>query len=169
MMNLDRYKLSDYLRYVFGIMILIAIAAGGWFAFEWNANRLNQAAQTDFSELVESYKNATTNLDSEQINDLEKAFSISAEKHKRSKLYPYFLAYKAEALIWQNKLNDAVPVLSQSVKMLEEIDKENPLYYLYATKLAKLKMDIPGQEEEGKAELDKLNKIKNNPFKYDRQ
>ena len=40
-------------------------------------------------------------------NDVERAAQAGAQRHASTKLYPYFLAYKAEALIQQGKLKDA--------------------------------------------------------------
>lgn len=165
MITLYESKLNRYLPYFLGTIIVIILSIGIWFGYDFYQGKINQKAQTDLFELVEAYLKAVKKADKNQIDDAEQAFKVSAQRHKNSNFYPYFLAYQADALIWQNKLKDGVTVLEEAVKALGKIDQNQPLYYLYSTKLAQVKLDVPEFKMEGSEELEKLSKLAQNPYK----
>lgn len=165
MITLYESRLNRYLPYFLGTIFVIILSIAIWFGYGFYQNKINQKAQESLFELVESYLKALTKADKDQINDAEEAFKVSAQRHKNSALYPYFLAYQADALIWQNKLKEAVPVLEESVKFIGKTGQNQPLYYLYSTKLAQVKLDIPEFNLEGSQELEKLSKLTQNPYK----
>lgn len=95
--------------------------------------------------------------------DSERAFLAGSVAHKSSSLYPFFLAFQADALIRLGKLVEAAEQLDSA---LAAMDKRNPLYYLYALKTALVNIDTKDatREQRGRVLLDSLSTDVANPL-----
>lgn len=143
---------------------LVALGAAGWYGYSWYSKKREAAAHKDLAENIDEFYNKLGTVKSETFwADIERAFATGAKAHKHSKLYPYFLAYEADALVHQGKFNEAIDVMKT---MLSKLDKSNAFYPMYATKLALIKTDAPNidVQKEGQAELEKLSQDSNNPL-----
>ncbi len=132
-----------------------------WFGYSFYTKRYEQAAYKELAESIEEYtKRFDSVVDVKGWSDVEKAFEVAANKHSKSTLYPYFLAYQANALVHQDKLEEAVVVLD---KMLSSVKKDHGLYGMYAKKRALIKLDINDSsvQAQGRKELHELSKEKN--------
>lgn len=155
-----------------GIILLLGLGFfGAWYGYSWYFRNIEIAAHKDLAESLDEYqKQLRFSMDDKAWSDIERAFETGAKRHTGSKLYPYFLAYQADALIHQGKLQEALNVLSN---MLPNLTAKQELYYLYATKKALLQIDMEECKPVQKcvtslanaiAELERLSKDNQNPF-----
>ncbi len=157
--------INAHVRLVIMGLSLVALGIAVWFAYGWYHDYSEQQAHKDFSESVEDYHKLVSGKPDQQAwHDLGEAFALRAKKHGRSSLAPYFLAYQAEALLAQDKREDAAQVLEQALK---KMSKNSPMYYAYASKLALVKLDAKQEEmrAQGKKELEQLSQDSENPMK----
>lgn len=155
-----------YKQYGVYLAILIgALSLGvlGWFGYSWYVKKYEESASKDLSESIDAFYKVFMEKNNVQWDNIEQAFAVSAKRHEKSVLYPYFLAYQAEALIREKKLSQAVNVMDT---MLASLDKKQILYPLYAIKRARIKMDMqdPEVQKSGQQELDQLAQDSQNPF-----
>lgn len=130
---------ARYLKYTREITIALLFAAilvGGFVGYRWYRSTQEDAAQLLFAEGMELYQQA--NAGSVQWPQVELFFNLGYERHKNSKLAPYFLAFKADALSQQKKNNEAISALSQAI---DQMNAKVPFKTMYQTKLALLQMD----------------------------
>ena len=153
-------------RVQYGIYAVIGIVVLGglWFGYKQYQARNERNAFKEFSQASDAYLRITTLADAEdQLRDSDRAFFAGAEAHRSSVLYPYFLAFQADALIRLGKITDAARQLDKAIKAM---DRQHPLYYLYALKAALVKIDTQDAEleKQGRAELDALSSDRANPL-----
>ncbi len=152
------------LAYGAWIVIGLGVAAAGIYGYRWYQAGKERAAYKEFVESVEAYEHITTLADVEkELQDSERAFHVGAEAHRSSALYPFFLAFEADALIRLGNIAQAAALLDTAVN---HMDKQHPLYYLYALKAALVKIDTQDAtlEKEGRASLDSLASMEANPL-----
>lgn len=117
------------------IMILLAT----WWGYSYFAGQKEKEAQKSLASCIELYDQASGSAETSiPWSSVESACKRAYDEHSRSKLAPYFLGYQAEALIKQNKLDEALAVMGHA---LQSMATSSPLYNLYATKLALMEMD----------------------------
>lgn len=147
-------------QYALGLAVFVALGLAGWFGYSYYTGLQEQAAYKDLAESIDGYVKAhSLDLGAQKWNDVERAFESGAQRHTGSKLYPYFLAYKAEALVQQGKLKEAAGVLDTVVS---NINTQQPLYSVYALKRALIKIDT-NDEILGKQGKDELLALVNDP------
>ncbi len=173
-MNFDFTDYKQYLRQrdfqIFAILVIVGIAGfGGKYIYDLRQAKIQKFAQKTFSESMEVYKNAFALNTSNEITEKEKkgmweeteiAFRTGYLQSKSSTLSPYFLAYQMQALIEQNKYDEAYEILKDAVN---KIKKNNLFYYLYQTTLALFEIDN-NETQVGLDHLVQLASDKNNPF-----
>jgi tetratricopeptide (TPR) repeat protein len=137
---MQKFDIERYRNSILGVLLLVGIAVGSWFSYKWYNQRLERQAYQALAEGIETFNknSAADESDSAKWGDLERAFAGAAERHKNSKLAPYFLAYQAEALIHQGKQQEAIIIME---KMLTQITTQSPLYYYYALKQDLMRLD----------------------------
>ncbi len=155
--------LKSRLIYLAFIVGLSALVSAGWFGYAWYVKRQEQAAYKDLAESIDAfYKVLAASNNTQAWQDVVTAFTVGAQRHARSHLAPYFLAYQADALLYQGDQQSALSVMDNMISMLS---KTSPLYYTYATKRALMKLDAqqPDIKQQAKAELEQLIKDSANP------
>ncbi len=146
---MNSYK---YSRHAMALVLVGALCAGGFYGYRWYAQHREQAAHKIFAECVHEYERAQKNP--AVLPNAEQVFKAAYEKHSSSRLAPYFLVYRADILIQQKKLNEAVQVMSDALRIMPT---SSPVYNLYMTKRALMRIDLGGQEKEtGLQELTNL-------------
>lgn len=121
-----------------GAFIILMVLASWWAYGSYSVYREQQAQKT-LASCIEQYEKAVTaGVGSILWPTVELSCKSGYEQYSGSSLAPYFLAYQAEALIKQNKTEDAMTVMGT---MTQAMSHSSPLYYLYAMKHALLQMD----------------------------
>jgi tetratricopeptide (TPR) repeat protein len=116
---------------------LVMLGVGSFFVYKRSVIQDEQAAQKFFAECIEEYGRIMQEKGGDWAA-VEKAFAVGFERHKKATLAPHFLAFQAEALVRQNKLPEAVALMD---KVIQSFSPNSPLYGLFATKRALMKID----------------------------
>jgi len=131
--------------------VLLGVAVGGFYLYKYYIYNKQATAQKVLSECLIEYERAAGGMGS--WYDVEVALEMGYEQNTGSKLAPYFLAYKADAMLEQGKKQEALAVLQEA---LEKISPKDDLYGLYAVKLALMKLDNPDSKKEGLQSLEDI-------------
>lgn len=121
------------LWFVVGIALCIGAAGLG---YRFYAQGYEQRAYKVFSDCMHEYEKAAANT--AIWSDVEQAFTLGYQQYGRSSLAPYFLAYKADVLLKQNKHDEAIATFDAMALVLPTA---SPVYGPYMTKRALVKMD----------------------------
>lgn len=157
-------------RIYIAVFILGIVGVGGYYAYSWHSNNVQKLAQKAFSESLEVYKQALSLDFAKEVPEKDRqnlwaeaeiAFKTGYQQNKSSTLAPFFLAYEAQALLKQNKLDQAYEALSDGLK---KIPSSSPFSYLYQVTQALIEIDKQDVQK-GVDSLEKLTKDKNNPLK----
>lgn len=101
----------------------------------WVANR-EQSAQYDFSALMAEYENMSREKDPQWSALLEK-FETNYKKHSNSSLLPYYLGYKVQILLAQDKRDEALATLNRMIADMPG----SPMIALYEMERALIQLD----------------------------
>jgi tetratricopeptide (TPR) repeat protein len=130
-----KQALSALVIGAFGIIVLLGL----WWGYSQFAGQKEKEAQKTLASCIELYDQAIgASETSVPWSTVETACKRAYDEYSSSNLAPYFLAYQAEALVKQNKTDEAVTVMTS---MIKSMSKSSPLYYVYATKLALVEID----------------------------
>lgn len=136
-------RLTPQTRQAVNALVLGAFAVlimlGAWWIYAQFAGQKDKEAQKTLASCIELYDQAIGATEtSVPWSTVETACKRAYDEYSNSKLAPYFLAYQAEALVKQNKDDEAITVMTQ---MIQSMPKNSPLYYVYSTKLALMQID----------------------------
>lgn len=135
---------------------LLFLGVGGGVGYWYYLSRLSkqQVAQRVYAEALDEYMRGVAGSKDAWPN-LETLVDVSYAHHESSVFAPYLLMLKAESLLWQSKLDDAIDVMQ---KAMQSIPVTSPLYFPYSTKLALMLIDSAqgDRNEKGVIELQKL-------------
>src|SRR3990167_10509378 len=132
-----------------GALLLVVLS---WFLYHYIVLQREQKAQGALATRLEAQVAAADKIIwADQIA----AWDVAYYEHKHSKLAAYFLVFKAEAQIKQGDESAACATMIEALKVMP---RNSPLFYLYATKLALMKIDstVPVIHDMGIHELDIL-------------
>lgn len=115
------------------------------FAYKWWTVKREREAQYDFSVLMTEYETISHEKNPEW-SELLKKFEKKYEKHSSSSLLPYYLNYKVQILLHQDKRDEALVLLD---KIVGEV-RHSPLIFLYQMEQALLQLDSPEAEVKNK-------------------
>ena len=114
-----------------------AALIAGFYGYRWHVGRADERAQRFFSESYKEYAQALAS-DNPSWVTVEGAFKAGYKQAGSSSLAPYFLAFEADALAQQDKMQEAIAVLD---KGLNAMGTRSPLYPLFAIKKAAMQLD----------------------------
>lgn len=149
------HSIKDFLNSIFGdtdfkyakelafACVIIALCVGGYYGYRWYNKNQEQAAHQLFARNVEEFEREVEEGKAEGWQNVETLFQLGYDQHSKSSLAPYFLIYKAEAMIRQNK--DATKVLEDA---LNQMPNNSPIKSLYGTKLALMLLDTKTDTQE---------------------
>jgi len=129
-------KNSKFLKNLFTLLVIGGLIYGGFYGYKFYVHRREASAQKVFSECMNELANAKDGKGA--WHDVELAFDLGYQQNSGSKLAPYFLAAKSEALYEQGKSKEAIELLGTALTKMGESDD---LFGLYSVKLALLKLD----------------------------
>ncbi len=122
---------------VMRVVALVAFLVVLFFARKlWMINR-EQSAQYDFSALMTEFETVSHEKDPQWSSLLEK-FETQYKKHSSSSLLPYYLGYKVQILLAQDKKEEALVALD---KMITDLSG-SPLIALYEMERALIQLDV---------------------------
>jgi tetratricopeptide (TPR) repeat protein len=125
------------LEYLVLFLTLGVLAVGGG-VYYFSRSSGQATAYTIFAECIDQFEKASEENKPELWQVLEKMCAIGFEQSKSSPVAPYLLGIKSHAQYQQNKLDQAISSLDT---MLSALPNRSPLYHLYATKRALLKLE----------------------------
>lgn len=155
-----RTYFSQYNREVIiALGVCAAGVAGVYFYADYRQQRI-QAAQFDFAQCYQHYKQAQTGKDADW-SEVEFLSAAGYKQHAATQIGRYFKALESEAQFEQGKTADALATLESLVNVL---DAKNPFYYIYAMKLALMRLatNDEAQKDQGMASLQALAADQNN-------
>jgi len=131
--------------------VLLGVAVGGFYLYKYYTHSKEATAQKVLSECLEEYERAAGGMGS--WYDVEVALEMGYEQNSGSNLAPYFLAYKADAMLEQDKKKEALEVMKEA---LEKMLPTDDLYGVYNLKFALIKLDSDTEKQEGLALLQEI-------------
>ena len=140
------------------ILLVVGVGMGGLYGYRWYIARRESQAQKTFGEAIQLFEQAKQNP--KQWDDVSGALEIGYKQHSGSKLAPFFLLFRADALSEQEKGAQAITVMEDGLKIMSS---SNPLHPAYSVKLALMKMDSDDKlvRLAGLEELEKFAKQEN--------
>ena len=148
---------------VLGVGLTIGVAALGFGFYWYRWNREHQAVEA-WVNAFSSVEEARNKKTPQAWQEVEVAFSHGFEQYKSSATAGYFLIYQAQALLQQNKHEQACEVLAEA---LQYIPRTSYLYHSYAVKLARMQIDASDStlQQQGEQTLKELSEDPENPLR----
>jgi tetratricopeptide (TPR) repeat protein len=146
-------KYTKYAKEI-GIVVLVVVAGfGGLKIYNYYLYSREATAQKVFYECMREMQNARKGIGS--WYDVEVAFEMGHRQNAKSKLAPFFLIFKSEALNAQGKKQEALDLLNNTLKHLKGDDD---MHSIYSVKRALMKMDMEEEtiKKEGIQELEEI-------------
>ncbi len=139
--------------------VVVGVAIGGGVYWHLSRTKHQELAQATLSEVLNETIRAQQNA--ELWPEIEVAARTGYQQYSSTSLAPYFLAVQADALIQQNKHADALSLMREALNSLSE---RSPLYFLYATKQARIMLDSEDEntQTQGLEKLISISKNNNN-------
>ena len=161
----------NYKQIVVGSVVLLLAGAIGTGTYFYRSTQ-SERDQDVFAEAAGSYEMTLRKFfmggdpekENEEWADIELELGSAYNQVPKGQLAAYVKAMQAETLIRQQKIDEALEVLKEAVKM---ISSSNPIYYLCKTKIALLSLDSK-DEKVKKDGLDSLEKLANNKDNHSR-
>lgn len=145
------FKMKNNPQYVGAALACMLLAGGGIFYYRSNAIKQEEAAYAVLSDCLAEYDQAAAGAS--EWKDVSAMCQAGYEKYSNTKVAPYILDIQADALLAQDKKEEAMEILSM---MLSKVGGNSPLYSLYKLKLGLLKTDIAEQANAGLQDLEQL-------------
>lgn len=133
------------------VVIVAAITGGGFYGYRWYRAGQEEVAQRVFSQNVQEYERVAQEGKKEDWASVETLFKIGYGQYSHSAFAPFFLLYQAEAMIKQDKNDQAREVLAQAVNSMSS---SSDVYPLFKIKLALMTLD--SNAEQAVAQLKEL-------------
>lgn len=154
-MNIDRamYKVQNNMVFVGAGAAFALACVGGFFVYRHFDIQKEQAAHTILEDCLAQADEAAQGK-AEWV-DVAAMCHAGYEKFSKTKVAPYILAVEVDALLADQKQQEALERLDL---MISRVGDSSPLYPMYTLKQALLKLDMaePALQEAGFASLEKL-------------
>ena len=162
-MKMPKGRAGKQIRVLIAIIAVLLIGTAAWGARNYfSVRRMRDAHQAFVDGLKEFEKNIAAEADQRQWGDVVRAFDAAHKRYGQTAFGPSFAAYKARALIYGNKHEEAIKAMAQAVASLK---KSSPFFYIYSVDLALMKIDSDDKSisADGRKELDALAENLKNP------
>jgi hypothetical protein len=135
------------------VLVGVGLVYGGFWSYRWYGARREAQAQKTFADVLQLVEQAKQNP--QQWADVAAACTAGYDLNSSSKLAPFFLLYRADALVAQGDVAQAMTVMQDGIS---KMSSSNPVRSLYAVKLGLMKIDSADQtvKAAGLQELEKL-------------
>lgn len=142
---------QDNLTYVGAGAAVLVLLAGGFYWHRHAAHQKEQAAFTILADCLSQYEQAAQGR--AQWSDVITMADAGYQKFSGTKVAPYIISVEIDALLAQDKKQEALEKLNL---MLSKLSTNASLYPLFALKQALIKIDMPETQEAGVQALQKL-------------
>lgn len=142
---------QDNLAYVGAGAAVLVLLAGGFYWHRHSAQQKEQAAFTILADCLSQYEQAAQGR--AQWSDVITMAQAGYQKFSATKVAPYIVSVEVDALLAQDKKQEALEKLDL---MISKISTGSALYPLFALKQALIKIDLPETKEAGLQALQKL-------------
>jgi len=133
-------NISDFFqshgKHIYIFLSFFLAIVGLFFAHKLWVGYRERAAQYDFSVLMTEYETMLREKDAQWSELLEK-FEKNYTKHSSSSLLPYYLGYKVQILLHQDKRDEALTTLDAMIRDMAG----SPLIALYEMERALIQLD----------------------------
>lgn len=132
---------------------VMAVGVGGWYTYRYFDLQKEEAAHTILVDCLAQYEDAAQGRSA--WSNVISMCQAGYEKYSSTKVAPYIVAIQVDALLADQKQQEALEKLDV---MLTHLSASSPLYNLYAMKHALLRLDMndAALKEKGLADLEKL-------------
>ncbi len=144
------------LVYVGAGFAVLALLGGGFAWHRHSVNQKEQAATTILADCLSQYEQAAQGRS--QWQDVVTMAHAGYEKFSGTQVAPYILGVEVDALLAQDKKQEALEKIDT---MLAQMGSGSSLYPLYALKSVLIKLDMPEMQEAAAKDLQKLAQTKN--------
>lgn len=147
------YYLKNNPHYLGAALACLLLAGGGAYYYRSSVIKHEEAAYAILTDCLTEYDQAAAGAS--EWKDVSDMCQAGYEKYSDTKVAPYILDIQADALLAQDKKEEAMEILSM---MLSKVGNSSPLYSLYKLKLGLLKTDIADEATKtaGVQELEQL-------------
>ena len=152
-----------YTREVFIGIALLGILGLSFLTYRWYVTYREQAAQKVFAEYMIAYNQAMQSGSEQDWARAEVLLKLGYDRHARSYIAPYFLAFQAQALIQQGKKQEALAAMNA---MVAAASAKSPVFNLFKTKRALMMLDAEDEsmQQQGLEELMQLGREAKNIY-----
>lgn len=147
------FYLKNNPLYIGGALAVLLAAGGGFYFYRSAVIQQEEQAYTVLADCLAEYEQASAGAS--EWKDVSEMCQAGYEKHSTSKVAPYILDIQVDALLAQNKKEEAVEKLNL---MISKVGNNSPLSPLYKLKLGLLKTDLSDEalKIEGLHDLEQL-------------
>lgn len=124
-------------QYLGAAFACLLVVGGGFYFYRSSVIKQEEAAYAVLSDCLAEYDQAASGAS--EWKDVSAMCQSGYEKYGNTKVAPYILDIQVDALLAQDKKEEAMEILSM---MLSKVGNHSPLYSLYKLKLGLLKTDI---------------------------
>ncbi len=158
--TITRIKKFRYIRELLISVVLLPLLIAGFFGYRLYRTHKEQAAHRALATCIAEYEKVAKE-EPQMLSRVEMLCKLGYEQHENSALAPYFLAFRANVLMQQDKKEEALAIID---KMLDGMTSASPLFTIYKTKRALMQLDMSDHitQAAGLDELRQLAQDKNN-------
>lgn len=129
--------LKDNPYYMGAALACLLVAGGGFYFHRSSVIKNEEAAYAVLEDCLAEYDQAASGAS--EWKDVSAMCQAGYEKYNNTAVAPYILEIQADALLAQDKKEEAIEILSM---MLSKVGNHSPLYSLYKLKISLLKTDV---------------------------
>ncbi len=157
------FNIARFARTILLTFFIIVAVVVGYFGYSWYVVAREQNAHQAIADYMRDYQMALRANTPQAWQRLDGLLSIGYTHHKKSYLAPFFLMLRADTLIRQQNMIEAVQVLEEAITALPS---HSPLMPLFKTKRALLLVDNNDEtvQKEGLQQLLTLARDKSNAY-----
>lgn len=146
--------------FLIGIVAVLSIVGLGayWYFYSMNYEKSSQQL---FSEILQEYNRAAES--SELWSEVEMSAKTGYNQYRRSSLAPFFLAFQVDALLGQQKHEEALAVMNL---LMGKLSSSSLVYSVFKLKEARMKLDSKESQhqKEGVETLEALARDQKNMY-----
>lgn len=134
-----------YARELFLAIILLVVAALGFFSYRWYTSYREQSAQQALADAIELFRKASASGSADDWSSVATQLQLAYDQHSHSYSAPYFLAFKSQALAELGKDDEARSTMEA---MIKAVPASSPLAPLFKIRYALMLLDAADEADQ---------------------